>query len=168
MSALGNLFSDIAGAIREKTGETGTMKPAQFPEKILGIETVSSSSDSLTYKSGSFEGNGGKLTINHNMGFIPDMILVFLQALSTNKAAIIYAIGYSSPMLEALGGGYLCPSVGSNTSISLDYGFEGASSKGNTYGNVREVTATSFTVGGTTNILQDGEYYNWIAIGGIL
>lgn len=38
MSALGNLFSDIAGAIREKTGETGTMKPAQFPEKILGIQ----------------------------------------------------------------------------------------------------------------------------------
>lgn len=38
-NALGTLFGDIANAIREKTGETGTMKPAEFPEKISGIET---------------------------------------------------------------------------------------------------------------------------------
>ena len=37
-NALGTLFGDIANAIREKNGETGTMKPAEFPEKILGIE----------------------------------------------------------------------------------------------------------------------------------
>ena len=37
MSVLGNLFSDIATAIRIKTGEDGTMKPTQFPEKIRGI-----------------------------------------------------------------------------------------------------------------------------------
>lgn len=37
-NALGTLFGNIANAIREKNGETGTMKPAEFPEKILGIE----------------------------------------------------------------------------------------------------------------------------------
>ena len=37
MSVLSNLFSDIALAIRQKTGEIGTMKPAQFPGKISGI-----------------------------------------------------------------------------------------------------------------------------------
>lgn len=39
MSALGDLFTDIATEIRGKTGETGTMKPAEFPDKIAGIET---------------------------------------------------------------------------------------------------------------------------------
>ena len=38
-NALGTLFSDIAEAIREKNGEEGTMKPAQFPEKISALET---------------------------------------------------------------------------------------------------------------------------------
>lgn len=38
-NVLGELFGDIASAIREKTGDEGTMKPAQFPEKISGIET---------------------------------------------------------------------------------------------------------------------------------
>ena len=38
-NALGQLFGGIADAIREKSGETGTMKPAEFPEKIRSIET---------------------------------------------------------------------------------------------------------------------------------
>ena len=38
-NALGELFGDIAAAIRDKTGEEGKMKPAQFPEKISEIET---------------------------------------------------------------------------------------------------------------------------------
>lgn len=38
MSALSKLFQDTANAIREKTGDTGTMKPADFPNKILSIE----------------------------------------------------------------------------------------------------------------------------------
>jgi hypothetical protein len=36
-NALGTLFKDVADAIRAKTGDTGTMKPAQFPEKIASI-----------------------------------------------------------------------------------------------------------------------------------
>ena len=37
-NVLGELFGDIANAIREKTGDTATMKPAEFPSKINGIE----------------------------------------------------------------------------------------------------------------------------------
>lgn len=66
-NVLGELFGDIASAIREKTGEEGTMKPAAFPDRIRGIggsegeikENVSwgesSSSDPV---SGSLTGNG--------------------------------------------------------------------------------------------------------------
>ena len=38
-NVLAELFQNTADAIREKTGETGTMKPAEFPEKIRGITT---------------------------------------------------------------------------------------------------------------------------------
>lgn len=38
-NALASLFGDIANAIREKTGETETMAPSEFPDKISGIET---------------------------------------------------------------------------------------------------------------------------------
>lgn len=37
-NALKTLFQDTADAIRAKTGDTGTMKPAQFPAKIAAIE----------------------------------------------------------------------------------------------------------------------------------
>lgn len=37
-SVLGELFRDIADAIRGKTGGTNSMKPLQFPEAISGIE----------------------------------------------------------------------------------------------------------------------------------
>lgn len=38
-NVLGELFGDIASAIREKTGDAEKMKPAEFPEKISEIET---------------------------------------------------------------------------------------------------------------------------------
>ena len=37
-NVLAELFKNTANAIREKTGETGKMKPAEFPEKIRAIE----------------------------------------------------------------------------------------------------------------------------------
>lgn len=43
-NALGTLFSDIANAIRGKTGDTGTMKPAEFP---TAIERIVSDGDSV-------------------------------------------------------------------------------------------------------------------------
>lgn len=53
-NALTELFSDVADAIREKTGDTTTMKPAEFPERIRGIETDiggnGTNSDNILYK----------------------------------------------------------------------------------------------------------------------
>ncbi len=44
-NVLGELFSDIAAAIRGKTGETGSMKPIEFPDKIAAIEAGSGEDD---------------------------------------------------------------------------------------------------------------------------
>jgi hypothetical protein len=46
-NVLGTLFSDIADAIRSKTGSTETMKPAEFPEQINNIEGSSNVIDNV-------------------------------------------------------------------------------------------------------------------------
>lgn len=55
-NALGTLFQNIAAAIRAKTGETGSMKPSEFPEKIASIET----------------GGGGDIEICDDVVIVPD------------------------------------------------------------------------------------------------
>lgn len=50
-NVLGNLFGDIATAIREKTGDTDTMKPAEFPEKIREISGSSADVCYVTFMS---------------------------------------------------------------------------------------------------------------------
>lgn len=46
-NVLGNLFADIANAIRTKTGENEKIKPAQFPAKILEIVQSGGDHDSF-------------------------------------------------------------------------------------------------------------------------
>ena len=48
-NALGELFSNIANAIRDKTGSTETMKPIDFPIKIAEIEGGGGSSADVRY-----------------------------------------------------------------------------------------------------------------------
>lgn len=48
-NVLGNLFGEIANAIRAKTGGTGTMKPAEFPTQIAAIPTGGGSSADVRY-----------------------------------------------------------------------------------------------------------------------
>lgn len=49
MASLGDLFTDIADAIRTKTGEEGTMKPIDFPSKIESISVGGGSSELVGY-----------------------------------------------------------------------------------------------------------------------
>ena len=48
-NVLGELFGEIADAIRGKTGDTATMKPAEFPAKISGISVGGGSSADVRY-----------------------------------------------------------------------------------------------------------------------
>ncbi len=58
-NVLAELFRNTANAIREKTGETGAMKPAEFPEKIRAIET------------GGNIGNLAPLVVTENGSYLP-------------------------------------------------------------------------------------------------
>jgi uncharacterized repeat protein (TIGR02543 family) len=60
-NVLGELFQDIADAIRSKTGSTDTLKPNQFPEAIEGITTGgggSSADERVKYVTFVYEENG--------------------------------------------------------------------------------------------------------------
>lgn len=52
---LKELFGNIATAIREKTGEEGTMKPSKFPEKISALPESVETTVNLDFSSGDME-----------------------------------------------------------------------------------------------------------------
>lgn len=71
-NVLGELFRNIAAAIREKTGDTATMKPADFPEKISNIEAGGGGAKIAV---GTYEASTSKQTIAHNLGVVPDIVI---------------------------------------------------------------------------------------------
>ena len=94
-NVLGTLFGDIAEAIRGKTGETGTMKPAEFPDKIAGISVGGSGSaggsvdgSGWLVASGQIDSDTGRpVIIEHGLGVVPDIVQV--------------AVGVWGPMSDA-------------------------------------------------------------------
>lgn len=67
-------LTDIANAIRGKTGESGAIDTLQMASKINGIPTGAT----IQRKTGSFTTNtSGKATIS-DVGFQPDLITIFL------------------------------------------------------------------------------------------
>lgn len=172
-NVLGNLFGEIADAIREKTGGTGTMKPAEFPAQIANIPVGGGGgSGELKFATSIFQGTGKAQTVNHTLGSIPDILIITSGALGTT-GMIIACVAFSSAMLAALGGGYIITMRFATTSgpmgITSNIGME--LSQGNNmyeqFGGVRAVTADAFTIGSSEYGMKSGENHNWIAIGGI-
>lgn len=108
-NVLGALFTDIANAIRTKTGGTGKMVPATFPEKILEIPTGGSAGvANIKYASGKveiLEDGSGKIT--HNLGVVPDIIFVYMNHFGTieleNFAPRVYTLGFSRTFAKSIG-----------------------------------------------------------------
>lgn len=174
-NVLGELFGNIANAIRSKTGDTGTMKPAEFPQKISGIEGGSGGNGnaaSFSYTKGSFTATAAQMTVPADFGGTkPDILLVMPDHIPTSNC-VVYSIGYSSALHEALGGGYIAPTCvlaaqGGSLTISNNVGMEHSSDIAATYGGVRNVTQNSFTIGSATYGLYVGKGYSWFAISGI-
>ena len=170
-NVLGNLFGEIANAIRAKTGGTGTMKPAEFPAEIANI-SVGGGGGELKFATSNFQGTEKAQTVNHTLGSIPDILIITTGALGT-AGMIIACVAFSSAMLAALGGGYIstirCATANGPLAFTSNIGMD-LSQDNNFYeqfGGVRAVTADAFTIGSISYGMKSGEYHNWIAIGGI-
>lgn len=97
-NALGKLFADIADAIRSKTGETGKMKPMEFPTEILSIAGGSSNvrvnMGRVTISNSDIV--NGVATIKHDLGIKPDYILVFaLDSPRITSEDTFYFMGFA-------------------------------------------------------------------------
>lgn len=97
-NALGKLFADIADAIRTKTGETGKMKPIEFPTEILNIACGSSDvrvdMGQVTFTSSDIV--NGVATFEHNLGVMPDYILFFaLDSPHVTSSDPYYFMGFA-------------------------------------------------------------------------
>ena len=110
-NVLGELFGDIANAIREKTGDTATMKPAEFPSAISSIE-VGGGGGTFVGKVGSFTGSGGQSTITHDLGVVPLLVYCFptFGGVPKQDGVMFCAVGFSAEAAKILG-------------ITNDYGY---------------------------------------------
>lgn len=168
-NVLGTLFGDIANAIREKTGEAGTMKPNEFPVKIAGIPCGNAS---FTFYTDSFYANGGEITVEHNIGVIPDILVVYTNHVPGFNSLII-SVGFSQAMMNALGEDAYAPTsyiiTDAAITVHVTHGMESTSDHAADFGCVRAVTDTTFVVGGgTKSIMLDKELYSYFAISGIV
>ena len=170
-NVLGTLFGEIAGAIREKTGDTATMKPAEFPEKILGISGGGSGNKQYELVYSHFIPNTAQATIEHNLGKIPDVFMVFLEDIPIDKI-VLSAWCFSPKMIEALGGtGKNTITFYSGQSMSLQNSTDITLPNNNDlyyqYGGVHSFTDTHFSMGGSNVGLYVGKFYRTIAICGL-
>lgn len=119
-NVLGDLFQEIADAIRTKTGETDKIAPLNFPDEILSIVvgessdgdgggTSSGSIGNLEFASEEFNTSStgiGRQTIAHGLSSTPDMIIVWVSSKSGEAPStyrLTYAWGLNSKFVGAEG-----------------------------------------------------------------
>lgn len=124
-NVLAKLFGDIAAAIREKTGDEGTMKPIEFPNEIRAIVTGGGDSgESGGGSSGGESGGSGSTdvrevwlsesgyftpeemtyTVEHHLGKMPDIVFLILDLASAgmeelNTSYIVMLFSTSDALL---------------------------------------------------------------------
>lgn len=110
-NALKTLFQDIADAIKEKTGETATMKPAEFPSKISAIPAGGSGGEQPKLFTPSLSRSGTTVTITNpasNGGFVEkyrvyDGDTLFVEQASKTIDVSGFSIGEHLLTVEACG-----------------------------------------------------------------
>lgn len=192
-NALGALFSHIADAIRSKTASTDTMKPNDFPAKILSIAQIinesggeyvppDSSATSLKIQCGQFYTsyeNGRRMqTIEHGLGTVPEFVLVYGGGIgeefwvngTVSVPKLVYAYGFHSAFANQI-----TPNLGA---INFTVGFQWTTEKGidedeEKVGFITNCDSEKFLVGYDAD-RYDGyfefeadQWYYWIAISGL-
>lgn len=128
-NVLGTLFGEIAGAIREKTGETGTMKPAEFAQKIADLQ-IGGGSDGVQIYQKMHSINGAyNSRVSVDFGFKPDLLILYnFSSVSTANVSIV-KFGISTQLAEKYGisafGVNVCTTNTAGASISsTSYGID--------------------------------------------
>jgi hypothetical protein len=117
-----------------------------------------------------FAGNGGKFTLEHGLGVIPDIVAVDGAGLSVDsKDGLSTAIGISSA-LDALTGMYMnqwgskYSTTASNHSVGYSVPIDKAAT---TYTPINSANADTVIIGGDSLPTVSGRNYKWFAIGSL-
>ena len=181
-NVLGTLFGDIAEAIRGKTGETGTMKPAEFPDKIAGISVGGSGSaggsvdgSGWLVASGQIDSDTGRpVIIEHGLGVVPDIVQVAvgvwgpMSDASYSKMSIIAGFNLSKRLMSGAEGledyGFVFlynPSTNGGMVGRSMAGLESLSES--RYTAFCNVTSNTMQLGTNGAYLLPGKTYTWAA-----
>ena len=188
-NVLGALFQSIADAIRNKTGDTGKIVPADFPNEINSIVVGTSGGGGgtetglgdLKIANGSFNaGTGYRKTITHGLGKMPDLVVVWYAesgdadegAQHAAKMVLSFSMGLHSSMAEVTSYKGYYHHFGF---MGLDYSKYIDDPSSATYGNIYCPDDNTFTIGkvddgsNTTGngLLAANGIYNWLAISGM-
>lgn len=128
---------------------------------------IASGGGSYKAKYANFTASGTSATVSHYLGVIPDILFLVPSAPSSGK--LLIAVGVSSSLIAENSGlkgqagyynsngvvGTIYDTVGMDVTTSENYA---------KYGGFRNVTASTFTVGGTTGQLKSGDRYYYYAL----
>lgn len=169
-SAEGKVLSSVTVAKPE------TLIPENIAEgvDIAGIIGTFAGGSEVIMKGGTFSGNGGTYTLNHNLGMIPDVFILFITGGTyssgmSSGTTLTSVYGVSSKMKEQLGisRGISGIKVSSSTGIAL----EGSTLtlNDNTSRPLSNVTENTITIGARNyvKLASSSTTYSWFAIGGL-
>ena len=157
-------MSAIGDAIRAKTGGTDKLLPADMATAISGITTGGGGGG--LYTAGTVYGSGsGPVTVQHNLGVIPDLFLIYCPANITSgnyDGLLRVAFGVSANLFDKL------DLKSPQFSFEVDGSFA-------TWGGkledtvqtrpLREATASSIVVGkDTDNMWMYSQEFTWLAL----
>ena len=141
---------------------------------IIGTLAGGGGESNVKIAYGTFVGNGGTVPIEHNLGKIPDLIIVILNqnssvtGLVNTKSGIVF-LGISESLKNAFGMTYAALTAAKpngTTSVYLDASSVGYLNSGNTRV-FYYVNDTKFSVGSEYVQTASGKNYAWIAISGL-
>lgn len=162
-NALKILFQDIADAIRSKTGDSATMNPTEFPDRIAAIE--SSKPQEIIRVTGEYTpSTEGSVTVVHDLGVIPDIIMVE-SSLSTS-GYLHDAFGCADEIAQD--GNCKRAHVYNASQIATIESDSSIFANDATDGHINSVTPSTFTIGGSTIKNDTNATYKWTAIGGLV
>ena len=164
-------ISNIANAIRGKTGETTPMQVTDMAALIGGL-TVSSGT-SIKIVSGQIPGGtcvpGESCVVTHNLGIRPDLIMLFIGATS-DIDAVLFSYGFSSDLITATGyKGYKGLSALVGTTSDYHYVWNAGGTIDQAKGDcIQSANATTFTAFTDTFKAAQTATYRYVVIGGLV
>lgn len=153
-----------------------------FAKAILGSGDGSGESPSTKIAGGQFTANGSPITIQHGLGVVPDMVIVWCPntiGKPTSTFMQLY-VGFSNAFRTYAGSAYESVSIKKFISTIYVNNFSSGNVNGNTIGGsesydidkqsnktINSANVDSFVVGSGSVSPYNGEPYYWFAIGGL-